>query len=153
MDIYAYNICVMANLSKALCLAAVAHQDQKDRYGNPFILHPLRVMMRLSDNTERIVALLHDVIEKTPCTYAELREQGFSDKVISAVDYLTRRQNEAYLEYIKRASKNPLAQKVKVADLQDHLDGIQERGLDKESRERKARFQQALCTLLREDIN
>lgn len=151
MEIYAYNKSIMANLSKALCLAAVAHQDQKDRYGAPFILHPLRVMMRLSDDNERIVALLHDVVEKTPCTYAELREQGFSDEVISAIECLTKQRNEPYLEYIKRASKNPLAQKVKEADLQDHLDAIQERGLNKESQERAARYQHAFRTLLHED--
>ncbi len=143
----------MANLSKALCLAAVAHKNQKDRYGIPFILHPLRVMMRLSADIERIVALLHDVVEKTPFTYADLHEQGFSDEVISAVEFLTRRQNEPYLEYIKRAKKNPLALKVKEADLQDHLEGIQERGSNRESQERKARFQQALLTLRMEDKN
>ena len=153
MDICAYNRDIMANLSKALCLAAVAHQDQKDRYGEAFILHPLRVMMRFSDNTERIVAVLHDIVEKTHCTYAELRGHGFSDEVISAVERLTKRKHEPYLDYIKRAAQNPLAQKVKEADLQDHLEAIQKRGLSKESQERTARFQQALHTLLQKDKN
>lgn len=143
----------MTNLSKALCLAAAAHQGQKDRYGEPYILHPIRVMMQVSGDIERIVALLHDVVEKTDRTYAELFNQGFSEEVIAAVEALTRRQNEPYLVYIKRASKIPLARRIKEADLQDHLDSIQAREKDDESLERTARFQQALLTLLQEDKN
>jgi (p)ppGpp synthase/HD superfamily hydrolase len=137
----------MADLDDALRVAAMAHARQKDRYGAPFLLHPIRVMLRLAGEKERIAALLHDVVERTPWTLADLRREGFSGEVITAVDLLTKREGEAYLDYISRMRPNPLAARVKQADLQDHIDIILERGLEDRDSGRMARYHEALRAL------
>ncbi|GAB6093851.1 HD domain-containing protein [Desulfatiferula olefinivorans] len=113
----------MDMLAKAIQIAAEAHYDQKDKAGAPYILHPLRVMMGMDTETEKIVAILHDVIEDTDRTEATLREAGFPDEIITAVLCLTRFDDEAdYDEYIRKIKDNPIARKVKLADLKDNMD-------------------------------
>lgn len=109
-------------LEHALALAATAHAGQVDKAGQPYILHPLRVLLRLSDPRQRIVAALHDVVEDTPVTLADLAAAGFSADVVAAVDALTHRADETYPEYVRRAAANPLARPVKRADVLDNLD-------------------------------
>lgn len=112
----------MSTLAKAIALAAQAHVDQVDKAGQPYILHPLRMLMRLHDERAQIVAVLHDVVEDTPITFDELRAMGFSDEILTALDCVTRRADESYGEFIERARPNPLARQVKLADLEDNLD-------------------------------
>jgi len=112
----------MSTLDKAILIAAQAHQDQKDRYGKPYILHPIRLMMNVDSETEKIVAMLHDVVEDSNWTLENLRAEGFSAEVIIAVDCLTKREDEQYFDYIERIKTNPIAQKVKLADLEDNMD-------------------------------
>src|SRR5437879_13227873 len=109
-------------LEKAIDIATKAHQRQKDRYGAPYILHPLRVMNRVATEQEKIVGVLHDVVEDTKWTLADLQRSGFSTEVIAAVDCLTKRDNEPYESLISRAAGNPLARRVKLADLEDNMD-------------------------------
>lgn len=109
-------------LEKAVEIAVKAHRGQKDRYGAPYILHPLRVMNRVETLREKMVAILHDVVEDTKWTFADLQREGFPKEVIAAVDCLTKRDNEPYESLISRAAANPLARKVKLADLQDNMD-------------------------------
>ena len=109
-------------LEKAMRLAAKAHQGQADKGGQPYLLHPVRVMLACGSRQERIVALLHDTLEDTALTEADLRQAGFSDAIVKAVVCLTRRQGEDYMDYIVRICKSPLAARVKYADLQDNLD-------------------------------
>ena len=106
----------------ALQIALQAHQAQKDRYGEPYILHPLRVMSRLGTIEEKIVALLHDVIEDSPLTLEELENKGFSVTIINAVDAMTKRPGEDYMHYITRVTGDALAVVVKLADLEDNMD-------------------------------
>jgi hypothetical protein len=80
------------------------------------------VMLHVVSDVERTVAILHDVVEKTPLTLADLREAGYEAQVVDAVDALTKREGETYEELIERARANPLTCKVKIADLEDHLD-------------------------------
>ena len=112
----------MSTLERAIALAATAHAGQVDKAGQPYILHPLRVLLRLSDPDARMVAALHDVVEDTAVTLADLAAEGFSPAVIEAVDALTHRPGEAYPDYVRRAAANPLARQVKRADVLDNLD-------------------------------
>ena len=109
-------------LEKALILAAKAHTGQVDKGGAPYILHPIRVMLACEGEKEKIVALLHDTLEDTALTAADLRREGFPAEIVQAVLCLTRRQGEDYMAYIARVCENPLAAEVKYADLQDNLD-------------------------------
>ena len=109
-------------MEKALILAAKAHTGQVDKGGAPYIFHPIRVMLACEGEKEKIVALLHDTLEDTALTAADLRREGFSEEIVQAVLCLTRRQDEDYMAYIARVCENPLAAEVKYADLQDNLD-------------------------------
>jgi (p)ppGpp synthase/HD superfamily hydrolase len=94
------------------------------------------------------VGVLHDTVEKTPRTYADLRREGFSKEVIAAVERLTKRDGEAYLDYIGRTAKDALAKRVKRADLQDHLNLLRGHRLSASEKERRARYRQAMHALL-----
>jgi (p)ppGpp synthase/HD superfamily hydrolase len=133
----------MATLDDAILLAARAHHGQRDRAGSPYILHSLRMMLRMESDTERMVAVLHDVVEKTPLTLADLVQAGYSEQVVEAVDRLTRREGESYDQLIERARGNPLACAVKIADLEDHMDlrwsgELLDKDLDRLSKYRQA---------------
>lgn len=109
-------------MEEALSIALSAHRGQSDKAGVPYITHPLRIMHRMVSEEEMIVALLHDVVEDTEWTLQALRQKGFSDEIITAIDCLTKRQEEAYESYIERIKANPLARAVKIADLRDNMD-------------------------------
>ena len=111
----------MGTLENAIKIAAQAHQGQKDKAGAPYILHPLRMMMRLKTEAEMITAILHDVVEDTEWTTEKLREKGFSEEVLEAVECVTNREGENYEQFIERAGKNPIARQVKIADLEDNM--------------------------------
>jgi (p)ppGpp synthase/HD superfamily hydrolase len=112
----------MSTLERAISIAAEAHAGQVDKAGAPYILHPLRVMLRLKSFEARVVAVLHDVVEDTAWTLERLRAEGFSPSVIAALDALTRRDHETYEAFVHRAARHPIAREVKLADLQDNLD-------------------------------
>jgi (p)ppGpp synthase/HD superfamily hydrolase len=109
-------------LERAIEIAVEAHRGQKDKYGAPYILHPLRVMSRLEDTAGKIVAILHDVVEDTDWTFKDLKKEGFPKAILDALDCVTRRDNESYEEFVKRSASNPLARRVKLADLEDNMD-------------------------------
>ncbi len=109
-------------LEKAEQLAREAHKGQKDKAGNDYIGHPLRVSARCESPKAQIAALLHDTIEDTHVTPQLLREMGFADEIVDAVIALTRRSDETYADFIVRASRNEIAKKVKIADLEDNMD-------------------------------
>jgi (p)ppGpp synthase/HD superfamily hydrolase len=109
-------------LEKAIAIAVDAHRNQKDRYGAPYIFHPLRVMNRVNSIIEKIVAILHDVVEDTAWTFEDLKREGFPDSVLAALDCLTKREGEAYEDFVKRSESNSLAKSIKLADLEDNMD-------------------------------
>jgi (p)ppGpp synthase/HD superfamily hydrolase len=86
------------------------------------ILHPLRLMCRMETDTERIVAILHDVIEDAAITEEELRGHGFGSEVLEALACVTKREGESYEDFVKRSATNPIARRVKLADLEDNMD-------------------------------
>jgi (p)ppGpp synthase/HD superfamily hydrolase len=112
----------MATLDDAILLAVQAHHGQKDKAGAPYILHPLRAMLQMHNEQEMMAAVLHDVIEDSPHTLAELEQAGYPREVVEAVDCLTRREDETYDEFIARIKPNALARRVKLADLEDNMD-------------------------------
>jgi (p)ppGpp synthase/HD superfamily hydrolase len=124
-----------------------------DKNGKPYILHSLRVMMKQTDDPARIAGVLHDVVEDSSVTLADLRAAGFSDEVCDAVDCLTRRPTESYDEMISRVALNPLARSVKLADLEDNmdpsrrLDGEQEAQRQLKYREARARLSGGATTM------
>lgn len=109
-------------LERAIELAAKAHAGQSDKAGQPYILHPLRVMLAVRGNLERMTAVLHDVVEDTPVTLQQLAAEGFLPEVIAAVEALTKRDGETRLAAAARARANPIARIVKLAEVADNMD-------------------------------
>ena len=141
---------LMPTLEEAIALAARAHAGQCDRYGAPYILHPLRVMLRCSDETARMVAILHDVLEDTPLTLDDLRAQGYPPPVLEALALLTRRTGEPYDEYIERLAPHPLARHIKLADLEDNMDMRRITVWEPDTAERLERYHRAWHRLQQE---
>jgi len=112
----------MLTLDKAIIIASQAHQGQTHHNGEPYILHSLRVMMRMETLPEKIIGVLHDVIDKTEWTLQDFRTEGFPDDVIEALDCLLKRSYESYEDFIKRTRISSLAVRVKIADLEDNMD-------------------------------
>jgi (p)ppGpp synthase/HD superfamily hydrolase len=137
----------MSDLERAIEIAATAHRGQQGKGGEPLVLHPLRMMLRCADDALRQVAVLHDVVERSEWTLDDLRAEGFAANVVEAVEALTKREGEAYLDYVRRAARLPLAARVKVLDLEDHVARLQALA-DAPDREQKlARYAQALEVL------
>jgi (p)ppGpp synthase/HD superfamily hydrolase len=112
----------MSTLERAVAIAAQAHAGQVDKAGQPYILHPLRVMLRVSTEEERIAAVLHDVVEDTTVTLEQLAEEGFSQAVVEAVKALTKLPGESRIDAAARAADNQVARKVKLADNAENMD-------------------------------
>ena len=108
-------------LGKALRIAVKAHRGQREGNGLPYVWHPIRIMLQMRTNEERIVALLHDVVEHTDWTFNGLRRKGFRGKIVRAVEHLTKKPGEAYDTYIARVRPRRLARAVKIGDLRDNL--------------------------------
>jgi (p)ppGpp synthase/HD superfamily hydrolase len=131
-------------LDKAILIAARAHLGQKDKVGKPYVLHPLRMMLRFQSEPEMIVAVLHDVVEDSPdWDFERLRAEGFSEEIVEAVDHLTRREEESYEEFVERSGHNPLARRVKLADLEDNMDLTRLKKLGSSDKARLARYHKA----------
>ena len=128
----------MSTLQRAISIAVEAHEGQVDKGGNPYILHPMRVMMSLRTVDEMIVGVLHDVVED--CSdrgfgWERLEEEGFSKTVLDALKSVTKTPGEerhfktlngdervtAYLRFVDRAKSNPIGRRVKRADIYDNL--------------------------------
>jgi GTP diphosphokinase / guanosine-3',5'-bis(diphosphate) 3'-diphosphatase len=112
----------VSTLDRAIEIAVKAHTGQRDKGGAPFILHPLRVMIRMQSEAERITAVLHDVVEDTHYTFDDLRAEGFSQEIIEALEALTKQPGESRVEAAKRAADNALALAVKLADNAENSD-------------------------------
>jgi len=115
----------MTPLERALQIAVQAHAGQVDKGGTPYILHPLRLMLRMEGEMDMMVAVLHDVVEDGEgWTLERLEREGIPLAVAEAVGFLTKRPEEEddYERFIRRAAKHPLARRVKLADLEDNMD-------------------------------
>lgn len=123
-------------LEDAIILASRSHAGQTDKLGEPYILHPIRVMSKLSDQAARIVAVLHDVIEDTAVSIDEIRKAGASQEIIDALLILTKDEEKDYTQYLRDVNGNPLARRVKLADIEDNEDPERLNKLPKETRKR-----------------
>ena len=107
-------------LDIALRIAVEAHAGQKDKSGAPYILHPLRVMSQMECEEGMMAGVLHDVVEDTAVTLTDLQQAGIPDRVVQAVDCLTKRDDEPATAYLSRVKANALATRVKRADIADN---------------------------------
>ena len=128
---------------KALKLCFDAHCDQTDKSGMPYVFHPFHLAEQMDTEESVIVALLHDVVEDTGYTLDDLREMGFGDAVIDALTLMTHDPQVPYMDYVQAIKTNPLATKVKLADLQHNSDlgrltHIDQKALDRVEKYRKA---------------
>lgn len=137
----------MSTLEKAISIAAQAHAGQADKAGAPYLLHPLRVMMKMTSDEERIAAVLHDLIEDTGWSLERLKEEGFGAGILAALDHLTKRDGEEYGDFIERVKRNPLAVKVKIADLEDNLDASRLKEVTAADAARLEKYRRALPLL------
>ncbi|MBC8311194.1 MAG: GTP pyrophosphokinase [Candidatus Marinimicrobia bacterium] len=109
-------------MNKAKELATLHHEGQTDKVGKPYILHPLRLMEAVNSTNEKIVAVLHDIVEDTDVSFDDLQTEGFNETVIEAIKCVTKIDGENYEDFIERISHNKLATTVKLADLEDNMD-------------------------------
>ncbi|MBT4597512.1 GTP pyrophosphokinase [bacterium] len=134
----------MNKLEKAIKIALEAHENQLDKGGKTYILHPLRLMIQMPTEELQIIAVLHDVVEDSHYTFEHLIKEGFDVKLIEALQALTKKENERYGDFIKRVQENSLATKVKIVDLKDNsnLDRIQ--NPTKDDLERVEKYKKAI---------
>jgi hypothetical protein len=131
-------------LDAAVALACRVHAGQVDKSGKPYILHPLRLMLKFDDLDEQVVSVLHDVVEDGDVTLDDLRALGVSERAIKAIDCLSKRPGEAYEDFIARIHPNELARKVKFEDIKDNLDLTRLGTLQEKDLVRVAKYHKAL---------
>ena len=127
-------------LKHAISIAVECHSGQMDRVGDPYTQHPLRMMMKMKTAEEKITAVLHDVVEDSTITINDLRKEGFSEKILKAIDALTKRKGESYKKSIERVKENLLAVKVKIADFEDNMDIRRLKRITENDRKRLNRY-------------
>ena len=142
------------NLQRAIEIAVEAHREQTDKAGGPYLLHPLRVMMSLDTDAERIVGVLHDVVEDgLGWTFKRLEEEGFSPAVLDALRLVTKRPEDegnseaVYVAFVRRAKGNKIARRVKTADILDNLNASRLSALTDKDMRRMNRYLAALREL------
>ena len=111
----------MKKLERAISLAVHAHNGQLDKIQEPYILHPMRVMLAVNTEKERIVAILHDVVEDTTWSIEDLLATGFDKEIVEAVALLSKEKGQDYSDYLRKIKCNQLALTVKKADITDNL--------------------------------
>lgn len=132
----------MNELNKAIVFAAQLHEGQTDKGGNEYIQHPLRVMDNVETRREKIVAVLHDVVEDTDATVENIEEQ-FGRSVAKDVAVLTKEDGQEYMEYIDQICSYPVPRRVKRADLHDNMDLSRLREITQKDLERRNRYERA----------
>ncbi|MEA3642277.1 MAG: hypothetical protein VBE63_20385 [Lamprobacter sp.] len=130
-------------LDTALKIATEAHAGQTDKASRPYILHPLRVMAAMDTDDERAVAVLHDVIEDTDYDVPALVAAGIPEQIAEAVACLSKRDGEDYPAFIARVLENPLAARVKRADVADNIDVLRLQSLSDKDLARVAKYHRA----------
>jgi len=132
------------NLAKAIQIASLAHENQVDKSNTPYILHPIRLMLKFTSIEEQIVAVLHDVIEDSDVTLMDLKNNGFSDDILTAIDLLTKKPGMEYQSYLENISRNLLAKKIKIEDIKDNLILTRLSSISEKDYERVQKYHQAL---------
>lgn len=136
-----------AKTKAALKLCFEAHKNQTDKSGMPYVFHPFHLAEQMKDEDTTIAALLHDVVEDTDYTIADLEQMGFSPNVIEALELLTHNDGTPYMEYVAKIKDNPIAKAVKLADLEHNSDLSRLDTVDEKALERKEKYGQAIRLL------
>lgn len=110
----------MSTLEKAIEIASQSHAGVLDKQGEPYILHPLRVMLNVSGLSAQVVAVLHDVVEDTDVTLEDIRHAGFSEEVVAALALVTHKSEVRYADYVIGCKQNAIAREVKLSDLREN---------------------------------
>ena len=137
------------NLERAIEIAVEAHKGVSDKGGNPYVLHPLRMMFAVNTDEEKIVAVLHDVVEDgEDWDFGRLEKERFSTEILGALRSVTKiTEDEDYDDFIERALRNPIGRQVKIADLKDNLDVTRIGGLIERDMKRLNKYKKALAKL------
>lgn len=131
-------------LIKAFLLCMVKHWKQKDKAGKRYIWHPIHVMINVKGYNEKIVALLHDIVEDTEVTVSDLKNLKFSKEVIEAVDVITKKKDQEYFSYLKSIKDNSIAKKVKIEDLKHNSDLKRLRSITQKDIDRAIKYKKAI---------
>lgn len=128
---------------KALRMAFEAHKDQMDKSGLPYVFHSFHLAEQMKDEQTTAAALLHDVVEDSEYTFADLEKMGFEQPVLDALALLTHQPEVDYFDYVRKIRTNPIAAAVKKADLKHNsdlsrLDEVTEKDLERVQKYRKA---------------
>ena len=134
-------------LERAIEIAARTHAGQTDKGGAPYILHPLRVMLRVAPGAQQIVAVLHDVVEDSDITFEDLEREGFAAEVISGLRAVTKVEGESYEDFVARAARDPVGKAVKLADLMENSDLSRIAEPSQKDMERVAKYRRAIAYL------
>lgn len=134
----------------ALKLCYIAHKDQVDKAGLPYVFHPFHLAEQMLDEDTTVVALLHDVLEDTEITLDEIREAGYGEEILEALQLLCHEDDVPYMEYIKRLQSNRIARIVKLADLQHNSDLSRLDVVDERAVARKEKYLTAIRLLMDE---
>ena len=134
---------------KALRLCFDAHREQVDKTGLPYVVHPFHLAEQMKDEYTTVCALLHDVVEDTDYTLDDLRGMGFPDPVVDALALLTHDPAVPYMDYVKVIATNPIARKVKMADLRHNSDLSRMDEVDEWALKRTEKYKKALAYLRR----
>ena len=132
---------------KALKLCFEAHKDQVDKTGLPYVFHPFHLAEQMDDEISTVCALLHDVVEDTDLTLENLTEMGFPVEVTDVLALLTHDPDVPYMDYVKIISTNPVATKVKIADLTHNSDLTRLDVVDEYALKRGQKYAEALKLL------
>ena len=131
-------------LIKAFLLCMVKHWKQKDKAGKRYVWHPIHVMINVKGYNEKIVALLHDIVEDTEVTVPDLKNLKFSKEVIEAVDVITKKKDQEYFSYLKSIKDNSIAKKVKIEDLKHNSDLKRLRSITQNDIDRAIKYKKAI---------
>ncbi|MBE5742376.1 MAG: bifunctional (p)ppGpp synthetase/guanosine-3',5'-bis(diphosphate) 3'-pyrophosphohydrolase [Clostridiales bacterium] len=133
---------------KALKLCFEAHKNQVDKTGMPYVFHPFHLAEQMTDEISTVCALLHDVVEDTEYTFEDIRNMGFPNEVIEVLTLLTHEDGVPYMEYVEKISANPIATRVKLADLRHNSDLSRLDIIDENALARAEKYQKAIELLL-----
>ena len=128
---------------KAIRLMFDVHKDQIDKSGLPYVFHPWHVAEQMDDEASTAAALLHDTVEDGDVTLDDLRDMGISEEVVEVVALLTHDDDIPYLDYVKKLAPNPIARKVKLADLAHNQDLTRLEKADAEAKKRVEKYRKA----------
>ena len=128
----------------AMKIAYKEHHGQTDKSGIPYIYHPIHLAEQMDDEKSTCVALLHDVVEDTDITLSDLAEYGFDDEIIDALKLMTHNKSVPYMDYVRKIKKNPIATKVKKADLAHNSDLTRLDYVDDKAKARVEKYKKAI---------